>query len=1017
MTNTYPESRFTGVYATPELVGRARLRNQIQQVLAEPSTHPRTIFLVGRGGIGKTRLLQTALETAQEMGLLAAEHLIDLYDMPNHTPGGLAQSIYHVLPAEPFRQYEREYRSLQRMFATGDTAGVAEQTDRVFATFVQNLQTLARREKIVLVLDTAERLVYQTIQAPGAEPQFAESWNWLAEMIPHLNNIVLLIAGRPEAEPLRRSLQAGMPDGVVDIAVEPFDEQESLDYFDAVARLARDEHDPGLARRIDLLSMDYRRLAHRASGGQPILLALLLDYLSLAPTGDVPDILQAPVQEILAQPEAELPAIRARFEAQLINRLISTPGMSETIEALGRVPKGSDNLLLARLIGVSPDDAEQRLHTIKQLSFVKVRDQRVFLHDEMYRLLQTHIYDRPEDAPRADESFEIIVQYYKDQLAQCQHTLDAIYAPVEIEGKERLDEIELARVSAIQQALTIEIVYYQLRQQPGWGFQHYFRAAKDASNTNNAALDAQLEAEMVTFLQERDPGGKLAVMEGLDRRSVMSVLLLRPVIRAFPSLTPDQFLERAAELRQQIERLINPEPATDDLRIALASLSVWEGQAMTYIGDEPHMRQAQHKFAEAIQQIDAFLAAVPASDFRNEIRRWRAKFALAFAYRVRGYFRRVRGMLSDSIEDTRKSAALWREMKMENELATSLNNLGFALSSIGQREDARSLVEEALELRRARGSRSLVGLSLNTLALIRLRDSAYSTAVDLSERALTLFRALRDQRGAGLALIALSDTLRRYSEGTFMLTVEDKVRHLREACDCAQEARSIFEQTGERERQIETLINEGCAYRDWVSLRRSHPNPRDNIERLAAKSEQSLRLAVELAGPELLYRKVDALINLGWLGFYAGMYDLLTEATEQAEAAIPAAYRFSTAHGMPTIPWEEAQMLLWPQLGKLHILYGHRAFQDLVTLPGPAPASTLAEITRHYTLGLEYNNLHGSDFPGLRSARDQVYNHLKRLEVSDLHTIAQQVIQTTSAFHLESSTLQELLQNRALWYG
>ncbi len=723
------------------------------------------------------------------------------------------------------------------------------------------------------------------------------------------------------------------------------------------------------------------------------------------------------MQEILAQPEVELPAIRARFEEQLINRLISTPGMSETIEALGRVPKGTDILLLARLIGVSPDEAEQRLHTLKQLSFVKVRDQRVFLHDEMFRLLQTHIYDRPEDAPRADESFTIIVQYYKDQLAHCQRMLDAIYAPVEIEGKERLDEIELARVSAIQQALTIEIVYYQLRQQAAWGFQHYFRAAKDAANANNVSLDAQLEAEMVTFLQERDPAGQLAVIEGLDRRTVMSVLMLRPMIRAFSSLTPDQVLQKTVRLRQQIERLITSEASTDDMCIALASLSVWEGQAMTYIGDEPHMYAAQHKFAEAIQQIDAFLAAVPASDFRNEIRRWRAKFALAFAYRVRGYFRRVRGFLPDAVEDTRKSATLWREMKMENELAISLNNLGFALSGMGQREDARSLVEEALELRRARGSRSLVGLSLNTLALICLRDGAYLTAVDLSERALTIFRALRDQRGVGLALIALSDTLRRYSEDAFMLSIEDKIKHLREACDCAQEARSIFEQRGERERQIETLINEGCAYRDWVNLRRSHPNPRDNIERLAAKSEQSLRLAVDLVGPELLYRKVDALINLGWLGFYAGMHDLLAEATEAAESAIPPEYRFSQTHGLPTIPWEEAQILLWPQLGKLHILYGHRAFQDLVAMPESISPGILADVTRHYTLGLEYNNLYGSDLLGLRAARDQVYNRLKRMEVAQLRTIAQHVIQITKDFHLKSSTLQELLQNRALWYG
>jgi hypothetical protein len=251
-----------------------------------------------------------------------------------------------------------------------------------------------------------------------------------------------------------------------------------------------------------------------------------------------------------------------------------------------------------------------------------------------------------------------------------------------------------------------------------------------------------------------------------------------------------------------------------------------------------------------------------------------------------------------------------------------------------------------------------------------------------------------------------------------MITIEDQIKNLRDACDCAQEARDIFDQTGERERQIEALINQGCAYRDWAKIRRVHPHSRENVARLAARSEKSLRLAIDVAGEEWLYRRVDALINLGWLGLYTEVPELLEEATASAEAAIPAEYRFSKEHGYPVATWEHGQLLLWPQLGKLHVLYGHRIFHRYRVIENAESIDlhALAKIALYYTLGLQYNELHGSDFPGLRTARDQVYAWLKYLDVQQLHAIAHQVQQVEAEFHVGPSALRRLLQNRALWY-
>jgi hypothetical protein len=192
------------------------------------------------------------------------------------------------------------------------------------------------------------------------------------------------------------------------------------------------------------------------------------------------------------------------------------------------------------------------------------------------------------------------------------------------------------------------------------------------------------------------------------------------------------------------------------------------------------------------------------------------------------------------------------------------------------------------------------------------------------------------------------------------------------------------------------------------------------MERLFAESEEALRRAAALAGTSILYRRADALVNLAWLGFFAGQDDLVEAATGEAEQVIPPEYRISPASGEPSILAEQAEILLWPQLGKLHMLYGHRAFERYSvsgTSPGAGRAESLVEAVDHYLWGLEYNALYSRDSPGLRRAKDEVYEKLKEADFDGLRMIANKVQQLEQAFHLGESVIRQLLQHRALWYG
>jgi tetratricopeptide (TPR) repeat protein len=1010
--------RFTGAYATPELVGRVEALEQIDRALRAAPDGPWVIFISGSGGIGKTRLLARALSMAAgHPDLRVADQMIDLYHIPNHTVSGLADSIYEALtpPSDAFRTYELERRELERMRLAGEVAGIGEQRRRTQQVFDESMQSLAGQQRVVLALDTAERLVYGIEQPSAPVTQFADCWDWLVESLPHWRNVLLLIAGRPEAAPLRRWLEQALPGHVLDLELGAFTFEESDAYFASVAAAAEDRGEENVARRVRGLTAETRRLAHLAAGGRPIMLALLVDNLTVVGPS-IPPALRGAYTDVAQWTETQLAALRDALEEQLIGRMTGAPEIGDTILALGRLPKGANDTLLAQLLDISEAEASRRLDEIRRLSFVKIRpsDERVFLHDEMYALLHRRVYDRPEDAPEARRAGDTIVTYYRAQIEHYRHELDALFRPIEVEGKSRLDMPRLVEVNQRRRALLVELLFYRLRQEALAGFQLYYRYTREATLAGDNALDVQLQVEMLSFLVERDPQGTQEQIEGLDRATVLSVLAVRPVVRAFADQEFKLVLQYAQLLRrEQATLLAAGGPAAE------AVLSTWEANALVYLGGPANLDSAYEKLSTVIDSMNQYLAS--GGDDALPARVWRARATLALACRIRGYLRRVRGLMREAVDDYQQAARLWREVKIKIELASTLNNMAFAMAELGYYGDARALALDALNLRRELGPRSPVGLSLNTLALIDTREGNYKSAIELSDQALLLFRALASPRGIGTALTALSEAERRLSMTGLVPDIDEKIKLLRQAREHAEEALEIFQQLGESSRQADALIEVGCACRDWVRLRRDRPGTRDDVGRLIKRGVEALRRAADTAGEAILYRKVDALVNLAWLGFYADQDDLLDSAAREAEDAIPPEYDVDPATGRPTIAPEQAQQLLWPQLGKLNTLYGHLAFQRYQGIRHTAESElaeqVLGDAAGFYLWSLQYNAMYGEDYRDIRRARDEIYERIKVLMPDELRMIARKVRDVEKDNHLQPvSEIQQFLKRRALWY-
>lgn len=1004
-----------GLIATIDLVGRKPLQQQIAEAITRPGRDLRIVFLTGDGGIGKTRLLQKALSLAREQsGVKATRQLVDFYHIQNHTTNGLVDEIYRLLRPldDPFRKYEKAHRDWERARLTGEVAGLRELREAVLDAFAEEFGQLATRQRVILALDTAERLVYSLRAGEEKDSeQVAEVWSWLIDMVRKWQNVTLFVAGREQAALLRERLTTHVNGSMTPVNLGPFSPEESQAYFASVAHQIRSQGKEGSAVTIENMAAQYGNVAHHLAGGKPILLALMLEQIAFG--GVLPEPLRA-YEPGAQMEEGGLAGQRAELEEPLIARLMGNADYRDMIMALGRAPKGVDADLLAHLLTIDRGKAERDLAKLRErrFSFVKVRpfDQRVFLHDEMYSLLHKHIYATTADSVDARNAAEVIKRYYSEQLASWRRRLDEIWQPVEIEGKDRIDHRRLAEEVARGQTLLTEIVYYRLRHEPEAGFRRYYRYMRESVLGGDILLDIQLQVELKTYLE---------IDKSLDPAVINGIMLLRPFVRAFAEQDYAAVVEGAERATQEKAAIIAAGSPING-----ASLATWEASARIFLGGADNFRAAFGALDDAIKEVSDTIhnRASAATDHWF----WRAQAVLALAYRVRGYGRWAQGDMDGAETDYKEAVKYFRRLNFQVELATALNDMGFVLAEKGEWDDARALVGEAYAIRRQLGHRVTMAMSLNTLAAIEMLDGNYKAAIDGADKALAIFRALENQRGTGFALRTLAESWRRLSGSTAVLDPERKVENLRKARDSAREALEIFERSSEKLRQVQAHIEIGCACRDWVRVRMEHPSPRDNIEDLIATAEMHLNQAAELARDDDLHRQVDALVNLAWLGFYAGRTDLFKKGIEDAEAAIFPDGRPERFLDMTAMVNEERRRV-WTQLGKLHVLCGHGSLSALAQGNGTQTqagdfwlrrdrqSSPLQDAAYHYTVSLWCDAQYGKEYRDLRRARTEIQSRFLALGSPDRKAFVQAVAEVEKEYGLEKSELHTFLERRTLW--
>ena len=475
------------------LVGRSDQISAIQDALTDTTGRTHLLYIIGPGGIGKTRLLE---EAARLLSAATVRHngIIDLYHSKYHSADGIEETITTSL--DPNQEYFLDYRERRSTFekrrATGMPPEVLQKEQEALTlAFIQDYNQMTRSQRSLLCFDTMELIQYESDpvqQICQLVQEVSEVRNWLARVLPKLDNSVILLASR-ECAPLRDELekicgsQAGLRFRV--ITLSGLSKEETIEYFDALTALDTPFRDP----RLSQIPVDVRERIWKYTGGHPVRLSLVIDLILNGRS----------IADLFPPRTGEIPsADRDKIDERLVTELMGLPALERTMLLyLALARKGLNTDILQHLASGTWDRGQCRknLARMRNFTFVKTRSgtDLIFMHDELYSIFDRFVLrDHMEFLP----TLQSLARYYSARL-------ELLRRKIENEAVVRRGSRMLSQYLQELRVLKPELLYYQLQVDPAQGFwRFYVPWAEGAVRAADSSLDMELRDELLRFLSQ-----------------------------------------------------------------------------------------------------------------------------------------------------------------------------------------------------------------------------------------------------------------------------------------------------------------------------------------------------------------------------------------------------------------------------------------------------------------------------------------------------------------------------------
>ncbi|GAK57314.1 TPR repeat protein [Candidatus Vecturithrix granuli] len=348
-------------------------------------------YLQGQSEIGWTAWMKSLYEqkSYSEKHIVPLSEIIDFDDLNLLNPLSLGMTLAKHLNSnlfEPFFQAQTDYQKMQEGGTSQER--LKEEEKRLNKEFADCVNEISKQKRIVLFFDTSERLKKEE-----------EIWNNLKDKLAQLENVVVLLAGR-NAETLNQSLQTSQfPYPIHLIRLSPLSKVECRKYLQEKQK------------RISLkLGFELEEKLLVLAQGKPILLDLAVEWRARGIS------LQWVFEEQIEKWES-LPEKRQwEFEKYL---LMHFQEMRSTINELIVLMAYIFPVNTAMIAELFPKEhAEELFEELKGYVFVKqLPNNYIKLHDEMERMLQTHIWpDIDPDEGRRKWYSKRIIPYLEHEI-------------------------------------------------------------------------------------------------------------------------------------------------------------------------------------------------------------------------------------------------------------------------------------------------------------------------------------------------------------------------------------------------------------------------------------------------------------------------------------------------------------------------------------------------------------------------------------------------------------------------
>ena len=980
-----------------EFIGRKTILDQVRGWLNDKKFH--LAFFSGEYGIGKTRLLQRILEVEKKHDGAPAR-LIDLYHFDHHTPEGLARAIYKCFEKTDNEHYFNPFitarRRLDEARAGGDSKAIHEQLQKLLDSCAEGVKKMSAERGVLLLFDTAEQFVYPTGK------RFVPAWEWLKGWVGDLPCGAVFFAGRPAAS----ALFQGFPLSTT-IPLGFFTLEESNAYLTAVANRWSQK----TSQSVSFAEDEVQKL-HALSQGRPILLAIFLESRMRDPQAF----------KNLSEYQTET------FEKKVIDYLLSQPDLGETLKTAGRARKGINPELLMQIRGgISFREAKGALETLKNTSFAKtfLDDDRVYLHDDMYDLLEKYVYLEDADAAEGQTAAQAIYVYYKEEaIKQKNKELQNIFASLAQEGSERSAAPskeyveEIRKIESSRQRLKTEFIHYRLRSQVTkddkrksseddpilGGLKMYYRYGHEAATSNNDEILIPLQIELTNFWLTLDDENlwKLLGWLRLEDRNfwkpfIEGMLLVHEIW--LKVATGQKYRDEVPALQKSLSSISG---LTSDQRTLLhALLETWLGTGLVF-GEPQDYGRAEAIFSAIIDEIKKMAV--------EQRLKWSQNVILSLARRQRAYLHRIRGSFENAIEDFRRGLNYCRLIHFDHEEATLRNDLGFAQMLDGQFLPAFENMWDGLNLRYKLAVGHRTALSHSSLAQYFIATGAYEEARKHAQSAVRIANAVGYRRGVGFGNLALAEATRRFAFSA--QAPSNQIEYLREAQDAIEIA---LKELAEPARVIEANLEQACLYRDRIRVETDSAKKKAWFEK-SDKQFQLVANEAEKAGIE--YRQVDAMSNRVWLGYFANDMEHAEQAAKDFES-LPVLEPYWLRNGK-FVDEEKARRnpQLWSQIGKHYVGCGMVA---LAKWRNEKKDEFLKEAARYMMLGLKYSAAFADDHRGLREGRRTLLLELAKLNFEELKQFSGFVLEAEKSEKIvkknEQSKIQTVMRDHALWFA